>query len=169
MNLNNKLKNRFYLPQIIESLLFRVDSIEKAPAPSGGITTLSGDFVDNTDPLNPVLNKGYKEYTATVMHDGLEETTIVHENTLGYAVTWALTSTGVLTSNIDLTVPGTVVPDLQRDSLYIQATSGDVTVMRLIDYLGDFLVISRYLDRSTGSVVPTNGIKLHVTVLVYNQ
>jgi hypothetical protein len=43
----------------------------------GGIESLSGDFVDNTDPLNPVLDRGYKVYTALLSQSGTDAPTAI--------------------------------------------------------------------------------------------
>jgi hypothetical protein len=52
-----------------------------------GIESLSGDFVDNTDPLNPVLDRGYKIYTAQIYFNPNIASVIdyiqLHEDTIG--------------------------------------------------------------------------------------
>lgn len=66
-----KLKN------ILLELLGQISSV-------GGLQSISGDFVDNTDPENPVLNRGYKVYTALLSQAGTSDPTVtVLENTLG--------------------------------------------------------------------------------------
>jgi len=65
----------------------------------GGIEALTGDFVDNTDPLNPVLDRGYKVYSALVSQVGTAApTAIVLENTIG-AVNFTYEDVGVYRIN----------------------------------------------------------------------
>ena len=86
----NKIEtNRFFdLPRMVREafrrLLSRVESLEDSP--SGGIESITGDYVDNTDPLNPILNdpRPYKVYTALLTQSGSDApVAIVLENTLG--------------------------------------------------------------------------------------
>ena len=61
--------NRFFdLPRMVREafrrLLTRVEALEDSP--SGGIESISGNLVDNTDPLNPVIDRGYKVFKAIV-------------------------------------------------------------------------------------------------------
>lgn len=88
----------FDLPAMLEEVLNRlsgrVETLENAP--SGGIESLSGDFVDNTDPTNPTLDRGYKVYTALLTQSGTDApTAIVLENTLGGVPVWSRYTTGV--------------------------------------------------------------------------
>ena len=93
-------KSRYFdLPAMLEEALNRlsgrVETLENTPAPSGGIETLSGDFVDNTDPINPTLDRGYKVYTALLTQSGTAApVATVLENTLGGAVVWSRINTG---------------------------------------------------------------------------
>ena len=93
-------KSRYFdLPAMLEEVLNRlsgrVETLENAPAPSGGIATLSGDFVDNTDPTNPTLDRGYKVYTALLTQLGTDApVATVLENTLGDNITFSYLSTG---------------------------------------------------------------------------
>lgn len=55
----------------LEDLKPIIDKVnELGSAPSGGVQTVTGDLVDNTDPLNPVVNRGYKELIITITKDG---------------------------------------------------------------------------------------------------
>ena len=79
----------------------------------GGLESLSGDFVDNTDPLNPVLDRGYKVYSAIVNQSGASNVPIfaVLENTLGLALTPLYSNAGdyLFTPNIDLPLDKTIM------------------------------------------------------------
>lgn len=82
----NKIEiNRFFdLPRMVKEAFSRlsekVDDIS-----SSSIESITGDFVDNTDPSNPVLDRGYKVYTATISQTGLADPVIttLFENTIG--------------------------------------------------------------------------------------
>ena len=88
------------LQEVLNKLSGRVETLENAPTPSGGIETLSGDFVDNTDPTNPVLDKGYKVYTAIVNQTGTNAPVAnVLENTIGEIV-WTRTDAGLYYANL---------------------------------------------------------------------
>ncbi len=95
-----------------EELEIRVETLENAPAPSGGIESISGDFVDNTDPLNPVLDRGYKVYTAIIRQVNTDAPTLqVLENTLNLTLTPSYTSPGqyALSPNVPLPLDKTTV------------------------------------------------------------
>jgi len=65
----------------------------------GGVQSVSGDLVDNTDPLNPIINKGYKVYTALLTQSGTNApVATVLENTLGNIV-WSRVATGTYAAN----------------------------------------------------------------------
>ena len=58
---------------------------------SSGIESITGDFVNNTDPLNPIIEdpRPYKVYTALLSQSGTNApTAIVLENTLGVDVSF---------------------------------------------------------------------------------
>ena len=68
------------------------NKIKNLPSGGGGVQTISGDFVDNTDPLNPILNdpRPYKVYTALLTQSGTNApVATVLENTLGEEVTYS--------------------------------------------------------------------------------
>ena len=97
--------NRFFdLPRMVREaftrLLTRVEALEDAP--SGGIESITGDFVDNTDPLNPILGdpRPYKVYTALLTQSGTNApVATVLENTLGVTPTYGYDSTGTFIIN----------------------------------------------------------------------
>ena len=89
------------LQEVLNKLSGRVETLENAPTPSGGIETLSGDFVDNTDPLNPVLDRGYKVYTGYIyfIKGGDPILYGARENTIGEELTLTKISDGALNIN----------------------------------------------------------------------
>ena len=90
MNLLKKLGNSFYIPTVLKSILHRIDLLELG----GGVKTITGEYIDNTDPLNPVLKLGYKTYTALLTQVGTNApTAIVRKNTLGN-ITFAYNGVG---------------------------------------------------------------------------
>lgn len=73
------------------------NKLKNLPSGGGGVQTISGDFVDNTDPLNPILNdpRPYKVYTALLTQLGTNApVAIVLENTLGGDIVWSRTVIG---------------------------------------------------------------------------
>lgn len=67
---SNYLINNFNSTNIkedFEAIITESDliSLGGGAAPAG-IETITGDYVDNTDPLNPVIDKGYKVFKAIV-------------------------------------------------------------------------------------------------------
>jgi hypothetical protein len=68
------------LKKILEYILKQLKSL----GGSSSIQTISGDLVDNTDSLNPTINRGYKVYTALLTQTGTNVPAItVLQNTLG--------------------------------------------------------------------------------------
>ena len=67
------------------------NKLKNLPSGGEGVQTISGDFVDNTDPLNPILNdpRPYKVYTALLTQSGTDApVATVLQNTLGGEVVW---------------------------------------------------------------------------------
>lgn len=77
------------------------NKLKNLPSGGGGVQTISGDFVDNTDPLNPILNdpRPYKVYTALLTQTGTNTpVATVLENTLGYDIVWNRLNAGGYTA-----------------------------------------------------------------------
>ena len=73
------------------------NKLKNLPSGGGGVQTISGDFVDNTDPLNPILNdpRPYKVYTALLSQEGTDApVATVLENTLGVIPTFVYLEVG---------------------------------------------------------------------------
>ena len=73
------------------------NKLKNLPSGGGGVQTISGDFVDNTDPLNPILNdpRPYKVYTALLNQSGTDApVATVLENTLDYIPTYVYGGVG---------------------------------------------------------------------------
>ena len=70
---------------------------EQITIPSAGVESVTGDYVDNTDPLNPILGdpRPYKVYTALLTQTGTNApVATVLENTLGGEVVWSYEGAG---------------------------------------------------------------------------
>lgn len=81
----NKTKDWFNLPRTVTEALKRLKALIDNNQ-GGGIESVIGDYVDNTDPLNPILNdpRPYKVYTALLSQSGTNApVATVLENTLG--------------------------------------------------------------------------------------
>ena len=77
------------------------NKLKNLPSGGGGVQTISGDSVDNTDPLNPILNdpRPYKVYTALLSQSGTDApVATVLENTLGYDIVWSRLNAGGYTA-----------------------------------------------------------------------
>ena len=101
------------------------NKLKNLPSGGGGVQTISGDFVDNTDPLNPILNdpRPYKVYTALLTQSGTNApVATVLENTLGDIV-WSYNSIGIYhaTSIGSFTENKTILPNT-----YTASTDGSI-------------------------------------------
>jgi hypothetical protein len=64
------------------------DILALVPAASGFVESVTGDMVDNTDPINPVINRPYQNnWVGKISQTGTADPTITYEfeNTLGAA------------------------------------------------------------------------------------
>ena len=79
------------------------NKLKNLPSGGGGVQSVTGDYVDNTDPLNPVLNvppvkdsRPYRVYIALVTQSGKNAPVVtVLENTLGTTLVWSYNVQGV--------------------------------------------------------------------------
>jgi len=106
----NKLKN--ILKRLISSFIsdapingnpfVRQDGEWVEQTTGSGIESITGDFVDNSDPLNPIIEdpRPYKVYTALLTQSGTSApTATVLENTLGQTITWSYNGIGNFITN----------------------------------------------------------------------
>ena len=119
----NKLKN--ILKRLISSFISdapvdgntysRKDAGWVEQTAGSGIESITGDFVDNSDPLNPIIEdpRPYKVYSALLTQTGTSNpTATVLENTLGQTITWSYNGVGAYNSS-DITTA-------TQNNLYIQ-------------------------------------------------
>jgi len=68
---------------------------------SGGVQSVSGNLVDDTDPLNPVVSLPYTVYTAIWYQVSTNAPTVnVLQNSLPGAIVWARTGVGTYTGTL---------------------------------------------------------------------
>ena len=73
---------------------------------SGGVLTVSGDGVDNTDPQNPILNRGYRVYTALLNQSGNNPPTVtLLENTTNLTPVFKYSSAGQYVMELGQFIP----------------------------------------------------------------
>ena len=85
------------LAEAFRRLLIRVKALEDSP--SGGIESVSGNLVDNTDPLNPVIDRGYKVFkaivTAPFSGDNITVMNILYNDVYTGTAVWSRLNTGI--------------------------------------------------------------------------
>jgi hypothetical protein len=70
------------------------DILALVPA-STGVETVTGELVDNTDPLNPIVQRPYLNWVGKLTQTGVAApTAVVFENTLGVTLTYERNNTG---------------------------------------------------------------------------
>lgn len=118
------------------------NKLKNLPSGGGGVQTISGDFVDNTDPLNPILNdpRPYKVYTALLSQSGTDApVATVLENTLGATITWSYvavgqyigTSMGTFTVNKTVIFSGSANDTDVATAMYIMALLGNENTVQI--------------------------------------
>ena len=66
-----------------------------ALVPSGGIESVTGELVDDTDPLNPIVKRPYLNWVGKLSQTGsADPTAVVFENNLGETLTYTRDSAG---------------------------------------------------------------------------
>lgn len=127
----------------------------------GGVQSISGDYVDNTDPRNPILNdpRPYKVYSAIFHQEGTDDPTVeVLENTIGEIV-WTRTQTGVFT--------GTLEGAFQSDKTFVEhPANSTVFITKTRVQTGNDVVFEVY-NVETG-VFTDNILRMYVGIRVYN-
>ena len=112
----------------------------------GGVESVTGDLVDDTDPLNPVVNLPYLYFEALLTQTGTDApvVTILHNNT---GITWTAVYDEI---GIYFIEPDTA-PDPDKVSVYCTngSSSGDIHAF----WRGDKLSI-----RTQAAGIPTNSI-----------
>ena len=75
------------------------NKLKNLPSGGGGVQTISGDFVDNTDPLNPVIDRGYKVFKAIVTgpnsNGNITVMDILYNDVYTGTAVWSRLNTGI--------------------------------------------------------------------------
>ena len=75
------------------------NKLKNLPSGGGGVQTISGDFVDNTDPLNPVIDRGYKVFKAIVigpiLGSNITVMDILYNDVYTGTAVWSRLNTGI--------------------------------------------------------------------------
>lgn len=111
--------------------------IALVPPPSVGVQSVTGEWVDNTDPINPVINRPYLSWVGKISQTGTSDPTIVaeFENTItNGVVTFSRTSSGYF--GIDTISGGLSTGVFVENKTLVLATAGGST------YNDCFVVIS---------------------------
>ena len=81
-------------------------------SPVGGVQSVIGDLVDNTDPLNPVLNRGYKVFKAIItgpnQTDSISLMDILANNVYTGTAVWTRLNTGIYVLTLNGAFSGTL-------------------------------------------------------------
>jgi hypothetical protein len=103
-----------------------------ALVPSGGVQSVTGDWVDNADPINPVINRPYRNnWVGKISQSGTGDPTITYEfeNTLGtFNIYFARQSTGyykIYTTNGGPSDPSVVL--FSESNTFVLTTPGGST------------------------------------------
>ena len=147
------------LRSILEYILKKLKSFSENVGGSG-IESISGDFVDNTDTLNPILDRGYKVYTALLTQTGTDApVATVLENTLGGEVVWSYAAVGIYQGALSEAFP------ISKTILFLQNTGGQDSNYYINDNNIDYVGIA-----TAEAGVSTNNILFNtpIEIRVYN-
>ena len=133
---------------------------------SGGVESVTGDLVDNTDPQNPVINKNYTSYIATLSQTGSYTPVVnVLENDLPFSVEWRRTGTG----RYEGVFSETIDSSLLYVSIAGKAYDGKTTIGSLMEYLADASRIEIGTFKSFGSLADSILRKTAIEIRYYKQ
>ena len=75
------------------------NKLKNLPSGGEGVQTISGNLVDNTDPLNPVIDRGYKVFKAIVTgpfsEDNITVMDILYNDVYTGTAVWSKLNTGI--------------------------------------------------------------------------
>ena len=133
----------FHLPKMVAEALRKLQTLI-ANSGGGGVESISGDYIDNTDPLNPILNdpRPYKVYTALLTQTGTDApVATVLENTLGGDVTWTYDDIGsyfAITNGLFVGDVGGFVQDTNVCFRGLQKFSDSIVSLATLDPISYF-------------------------------
>ena len=75
------------------------NKLKNLPSGGGGVQTISGNLVDNTDPLNPVIDRGYKVFkaivTGPISEGNITVMDILYNDVYAGTAVWSRLNTGI--------------------------------------------------------------------------
>ena len=75
------------------------NKLKNLPSGGEGVQTISGNLVDNTDPLNPVIDRGYKVFKAIVtappQNSNITVMNILYNDVYTGTAVWSRLNTGI--------------------------------------------------------------------------
>lgn len=172
--------NRFFdLPRMVREafkrLLTRVEALEDSP--SGGIESVTGDYVDNSDPLNPILGdpRPYKVYTALLTQSGTNApVATVLENTTGLNITYGYILVGQYSISLNSPVPKQTVT-IEMSNFRYGSTLGDngILFLEMIDdvaNIGTYQLQTKFRTNAAATISFLNNALLNnkIEIRVYN-
>lgn len=141
------------LKDILKDLLSQIISVQtdiedlQNNQGGSGVQSVSGYYIDNTDPLNPILNdpRPYKVYSALIGQSGTNPPTVIAilENTLNINPIWSYNGVGsyILTSANSF--------NIQKTTLEIGMTEQNLGKGAFWDVNEDFVAIKTYNTSNT--------------------
>ena len=170
------------------SIITRLNKIEKRivdlynklknlPSGGGGVQTISGDFVDNTDPLNPILNdpRPYKVYTALLTQSGTNApVATVLENTTGLNITYGYSLVGKYSISLNSPIPKQKVT-IEVSNFRYGTTLGETGIIFLemvddVANIGIYQLQTKFRTNAAATIIFTNNALLNnkIEIRVYN-
>ena len=105
------------------------NKLKNLPSGGGGVQTISGNLVDNTDPLNPVIDRGYKVFKAIVIGpfsgDNITVMDILYNDVYTGIAVWSRLNTGIYALTLNgafsgnIFTNGNISPTNDKQNAYI--------------------------------------------------
>ena len=153
------------------------NKLKNLPSGGGGVQTISGDFVDNTDPLNPILNdpRPYKVYTALLSQSGTNApVATVLENTTGLNITYQYLLVGKYAISLNSPVPKQTVT-IEMSNFRYGSTLGDngILFLEMIDdvaNIGTYQLQTKFRTNAAATISFLNNALLNnkIEIRVYS-
>ena len=137
------------------------NKLKNLPSGGGGVQTISGDFVDNTDPLNPVIDRGYKVFKAIVTGPFLESDItvmdILYNDVYTGTAVWSRLNTGVYRLTLDGAFSGKIFTNGTISSMNYSRNTGKTYISKYGNneiYLYNFNYSGEWEDLETNNKYP---------------
>ena len=110
------------------------NKLKNLPSGGGGVQTISGNLVDNTDPLNPVIDRGYKVFKAIVTGPFLESDItvmdILYNDVYTGTAVWSRLSTGIYKLALDGAFSGKIFTNGTISSMNYSRNTGKTYISK---------------------------------------